>query len=113
MYRRFARSGADHAAISTRDSLTMHRRMFLKLLPVILAGPSGGRLFPGAPEETPSGGKLTNWAGNYRYSTDELHRFASVEEVRKFVKDHDSLRALGTRHCFNGIADSTQALVSL
>ena len=58
-------------------------------------------------------GPLTNWAGNYRYSTDNLHPLTSIEQVRKFVKEHDSLKVLGTRHCFNGIADSTHALISL
>jgi xylitol oxidase len=42
-----------------------------------------------------------------------LHRLTSIEQVRKFVSEHDSLKVLGTRHCFNGIADSTHALISL
>ena len=42
-----------------------------------------------------------------------MHRLTSLEQVRKFVKEHDSLKVLGTRHCFNGIADSTHALISL
>ena len=58
-------------------------------------------------------GTLTNWAGNYRYSTDNLVTLASVEQVRSYVREHDSMRALGTRHCFNGIADSPHALLSL
>ena len=66
-----------------------------------------------APDEPASGGQLTNWAGNYRYGTDNLHRLTSIEQVRKFVSEHDSLKVLGTRHCFNGIADSTHALISL
>ena len=85
----------------------MNKRMFLKLSAAILGGSSGTRLFGGAADDPASGGQLTNWAGNYRYSTDNLHRLASVEQVRKFVKEHDSLKVLGTRHCFNGIADST------
>ena len=60
-----------------------------------------------------SGDQLTNWAGNYRYGTDNLHRLSSIEEVQKFVKEHESLKVLGTRHCFNGIADSNRALISL
>jgi hypothetical protein len=56
---------------------------------------------------------LVNWAGNYRYSTDKLVTLDSVEKVRSYVRDHDSMRALGTRHCFNGIADSPHALLSL
>ncbi|GAA4417840.1 FAD-binding protein [Nibrella viscosa] len=56
--------------------------------------------------------KLKNWAGNYTYSTDRLHQPVSVEELRALVKKLDKLRVLGTRHCFNGIADSTRNLVS-
>ena len=35
----------------------------------------------------------------------------SVEEVQKLVKQHSKLKALGTRHCFNTIADSKDDLV--
>ena len=48
-----------------------------------------------------------------RTAPSNLHRLTSVEQVRKFVKEHDSLKVLGTRHCFNGIADSHHALISL
>jgi alditol oxidase len=65
------------------------------------------------PDDPASGGQLTNWAGNYRYGRDNLHQLMSIEQVRMFVKEHDSLKVLGTRHCFNGIADSTHALISL
>jgi xylitol oxidase len=91
----------------------MNKRTFLKLSAAILGGSPGARLFGREPDEPASGGQLTNWAGNYRYGTDNLHRLTSIEEVRKFVKGHDSLKALGTRHCFNGIADSRHALISL
>lgn len=56
---------------------------------------------------------LTNWAGNYRYSTTRLARARSVEEVRAFVKQQPTFKVLGTRHCFNGIADSRNQLLSL
>jgi xylitol oxidase len=87
--------------------------MFLKLSAGILGGSSGARLLGGVPDGPAPGGRLTNWAGNYTYSTDNLHRLASVEQVQGFVKGHDSLKVLGTRHCFNGIADSKQTLISL
>ena len=91
----------------------MKKRTFLKLAAAVLGGSSGARLFGGAPDEPASGGQLTNWAGNYRYSTDNVHPLDSIEQVRNFVREHDSLKALGTRHCFNGIADSRHALISL
>lgn len=56
---------------------------------------------------------LVNWAGNYSYSTDRLHQAASVANVQSFVRRHQHMRVLGTRHCFNGIADSTHDLLSI
>ncbi|MGI8636331.1 MAG: FAD-binding protein, partial [Segetibacter sp.] len=37
----------------------------------------------------------------------------SVEAVQKLVKAHDKFKALGTRHCFNRIADSKDNLISM
>jgi len=55
----------------------------------------------------------TNWAGNYTFSTENLHTPASVDEVREVVKKCSHVRALGTRHSFNSIADSKENQVSL
>ena len=57
--------------------------------------------------------KLSNWAGNLEYSTDRLYSANSLEEVRKYVKKQHKLKVLGTRHCFNNIADSMHNLLSL
>ena len=57
--------------------------------------------------------KLTNWAGNLTYSTDRLSEATSIDEIRSFLKSHDKVKALGTRHCFNSIADSRYNLLSL
>ena len=91
----------------------MDKRTFLGFLAAALGGIPGRRLFGRSYDDTPPAGQLTNWAGNYRYSTDNLVTLDSVEKVRSYVRDHDSMRALGTRHCFNGIADSPHALLSL
>lgn len=56
--------------------------------------------------------RLKNWAGNLTYSTDNVFYPASVEEVQLLVKRLDKLKVLGTRHCFNDIADSKDNLVS-
>jgi len=56
--------------------------------------------------------ELYNWAGNYKYSTDRLHVPESVEQVQQLVTQFSSLKVLGTRHSFNGIADSTANLIS-
>jgi xylitol oxidase len=57
--------------------------------------------------------KLTNWAGNLTYHTDRLHESASVEDIRSLLQSQDKVKVLGTRHCFNSIADSRQNLLSL
>ncbi|WP_210505563.1 D-arabinono-1,4-lactone oxidase [Naasia sp. SYSU D00057] len=55
----------------------------------------------------------TNWAGNYAYRAGTVHTPRSVEELQELVRGADALRALGSRHCFNDIADSPGDLVSL
>jgi xylitol oxidase len=54
----------------------------------------------------------TNWSGNYHYSTDKVLQPASVAEVQDAVRSVTGVRALGTRHSFNGIADSKIAQIS-
>ena len=56
---------------------------------------------------------LTNWAGNVTFSARRFHRPASVAELRRLVADSTRLRALGTGHSFNRIADTTGDLVSV
>jgi xylitol oxidase len=56
---------------------------------------------------------MFNWAENVAYSTDRVHQAGSVEEIRAVLKAHDKVKVLGTRHCFNSIADSGFNLLSL
>ena len=53
-----------------------------------------------------------NWAGNYQYKAQHLHEPSSVEEVQELVKKLDKQKALGSRHCFNDIADSPKHQIS-
>lgn len=55
----------------------------------------------------------TNWAGNVTYRANEIHRPASVAELQSVVVEHSRIRALGTGHSFNDLADSPGVLVSL
>lgn len=55
----------------------------------------------------------TNWAGNYTYTAKQIHFPRSVDEVRAIVARPNHVHALGTRHSFNHIADSSGELVSL
>jgi len=56
--------------------------------------------------------KLQNWAGNLTYSTSNVFYPKTVSEVQSLVKKSERLRGLGTRHCFNTIADSKYNLIS-
>lgn len=56
---------------------------------------------------------MLNWAGNYRYGRDEVLRPRSVAELQETVRGHARIKTLGSRHCFNGIADSRHCLMSL
>jgi xylitol oxidase len=58
--------------------------------------------------------ELTNWAGNLAYSADSVHHPTSVVEVQELVARLPWVKALGTRHSFNTVADSPGgALISL
>src|ERR1700674_2560803 len=86
----------------------MTKRMFVKLLAAIVASPLVVRLSAWA-----GGERLKNWAGNLEYSTDRLYAATSLQQVRNYVKNENRLKVLGTRHCFNNIADSKDGFLSL
>jgi xylitol oxidase len=91
----------------------MDRRTFLSTSAVLAGGVALSRTTGCARATKPATGvPLTNWAGNLRYSTGNVHYPTSVEEVQQIVRKADKLRALGTRHSFNTIADSTRNQLS-
>ena len=53
-----------------------------------------------------------NWAGNYAYRAETLHRPATFEQLRETIAKAPAVRVLGSRHSFNDIADSSE-LVTL
>ena len=57
--------------------------------------------------------KLLNWAGNYQYGTNKVHYPKTLAAVGEVVKNCSKLKALGARHSFNGIGDSTENFISL
>lgn len=90
----------------------MKRKKFLQTSSVLLAG---GMLAPymackSEPETVPV--PLKNWAGNYTYQARNLQTPATVEELQQMVRELDKQKALGSRHCFNNIADSPQNQIS-
>ncbi|RAJ94428.1 xylitol oxidase [Larkinella arboricola] len=86
----------------------MKKRTFLKLSSSLLATPVLSTF-----ENWMDDKKLLNWAGNYAYSTNRLYPAKSLQQTQDLVKKYDKLKVLGTRHCFNGIADSTHQMISL
>jgi alditol oxidase len=86
----------------------MNKRAFLKLISAAVSMPGISPLLAWAGAE-----KLKNWAGNVEYGTDQLYFATSVEQAQEFVRKHSRLKVLGTRHCFNHIADSTDEFLSL
>jgi alditol oxidase len=94
----------------------LDKREFLKASGLALTGTMLSS-FTSAQSSHSSGAQTpatrTNWSGNYTYKAPKLITPASVEEVRAIVKRATKLRALGTRHSFNAIADSTVEQISL
>src|SRR5436190_17335068 len=86
----------------------MKKRTFIKLSSAVLAAPFIAPLRSWIQEE-----KLKNWAGNLEYSTNKIYYPKSVEEVQQLVKKYSRLKVLGTKHCFNNIADSKDNFISL
>ncbi|WP_441411322.1 FAD-binding protein [Arthrobacter sp. 2MCAF15] len=54
-----------------------------------------------------------NWAGNYGYQAAKMSHPASVAELQEVVAGAGKVRALGSRHSFNDIADTSGTLVVL
>jgi alditol oxidase len=86
----------------------MNKRTFIKSFAAALASGPFVRLLAWVGQE-----KLRNWAGNIEYSTDRVQTSTSLTQVQDYVKTHPKLKVLGTRHCFNNIADSKDGFLSL
>ena len=56
---------------------------------------------------------LTNWAGNVTFGARTLHRPESLDDLRRLVAASPRIRALGTGHSFNTLADSPGDLVTV
>jgi alditol oxidase len=61
----------------------------------------------------PTTGALTNWAGNITFGAERVLRPTSIPELQQIVRSAANIRALGTGHCFNRIADTAADLVGL
>ena len=54
-----------------------------------------------------------NWAGNLTYRASEIAHPASLDELREVLGRGGPVRMLGSRHCFNDVADTDGILVAL
>jgi len=86
----------------------MDKRTFLRLLSSAIAGAWVKPL-----SKLQAESRLTNWAGNIVYGTERLEEATSVEQVQSMVRGESKFKVLGTRHCFNTIADSDSNFLSL
>src|SRR5215210_3690781 len=86
----------------------MNKRTFLKLASSIVVAPVLSSF-----KDWNYQIKLKNWAGNLTYSTSDVYYPRSVDEIQKLVKKFDKVKALGSRHCFNTIADSKHHIISM
>jgi xylitol oxidase len=58
-------------------------------------------------------GTSKNWAGNYSYLAKTIHRPETVEQIQEIVSKSSKVKALGSRHSFNDIADSPEDIISM
>jgi alditol oxidase len=57
--------------------------------------------------------KLANWAGNVTFSAERFHRPSSLAELQFLVTRARQIRALGSGHSFNRLADTQGDLVTV
>lgn len=57
--------------------------------------------------------KELNWAGNLSYQARELLYPTGIEQLAEQVRSSNKVRALGSRHSFNDIADTQATLICL
>jgi microcystin degradation protein MlrC len=54
-----------------------------------------------------------NWAGNVTFAAEAVHRPETVDDLRRLVAASNRVRALGSGHSFNRVADTDRDLVRL
>jgi len=85
----------------------MRKRTFLKLSSTIIGGAVISPMISWQQDD-----KIKNWAGNLTYGTTKINYPSSVEEVQELVKKYNKLKVLGSKHCFNTIADTKDIFIS-
>ena len=54
-----------------------------------------------------------NWAGTYEYAAHRIVEATSVDDVQRVLREPGRVRALGTRHSFTDLPDTTGTLVDV
>ena len=84
--------------------------MLSAAVPVVAPGPS-------VPMLSHVTAELRNWSGTYQFTAHEVINARTVDEVQQAVAkataDGGRIRAIGTRHSFNDLADNGATLVSV
>jgi xylitol oxidase len=57
--------------------------------------------------------ELQNWSGTYRFTARRVIAARTIDDVRRAVAAGGRVRAVGTRHSFNDLADNGATLVSV
>jgi xylitol oxidase len=87
----------------------MKKSTLLKLSSAILTTAAVASLDSCAPKKA----ARKNWAGNVDFSSDNLYEPATIDELKSIIQSHDVIKAQGTCHSFNTIADSKYGFVRL
>jgi len=87
----------------------MKRKEFLKTTGAFVAG---SMMVPLVSCKEQPAEVRKNWAGNYQYKAKNLLEPKTTEELQVLVRKLSGQKALGSRHCFNNIADSPENQIS-
>lgn len=89
----------------------MQRKEFLQLSTALAVGSILNPLDGCGP--TAPAPRTKNWAGNIEFSTDNIYKPASISDIQKTLKAVNHIKAQGTTHCFNRIADNKENLMAM
>jgi alditol oxidase len=92
----------------------MDKRQFLKTTSAVVAGTLLSRYSTNeAAAQVQESVPASNWAGNLDYHAEHYYQPKSVAELQSMVRQLASIRALGSRHSFNTIADTPASQINL
>jgi xylitol oxidase len=57
--------------------------------------------------------QLSNWSGSYQFTAREVIAAQTISDVQKAVEQGGKVRAIGTRHSFNDLADNGATLIDV